>query len=198
MVRFTQQEIDTCPSARVLDPDRGSHSGVLPARDIGQATCVSFDDGEASAGWRLLLFNWRLLASLIGVLVAGLVATEFYIEPIGYLVAFGIAGLYGRFGLRNAKSTRRNPRISHTLVATAQVILALSVMTPLTYLAISTNLPLQDAALLAWDRAFGLDFRSYLDFVNAHPLLISVLAIGYGSIAWQILGIMIVLPDARR
>jgi membrane-associated phospholipid phosphatase len=97
---------------------------------------------------------------------------------------------------RNAESARRNPKISYTLVATAQVILALSVMTPLTYLAISINLPLQDAALLAWDRALGLDFRSYLDFVNARPLLIAPLAIGYRSIGWQILGIMIMLPLA--
>jgi hypothetical protein len=73
------------------------------------------------------------------------------------------------------------------------MILALSVMTSLTYLAISTNLPLQDAALLAWDRALGLDFGSYLDFVNARPLLIGPLAVGY---ARQILGIMIVLPLA--
>jgi membrane-associated phospholipid phosphatase len=50
--------------------------------------------------------------------------------------------------------------------------------------------------LLAWDRALGLDFRSYLDFVNARPVLIGPLAIGYRSIAWQILGIMIVLPLA--
>jgi hypothetical protein len=178
----------------VLDPDRESHYGVLSERDIEQ---VSFDNGEALAAWRLFLFNWRLLASLTGVLVAGLIATEFYIEPAGYLIAFGIAGLYWRLGRLNATSTaRHNPRISYALIATAQMILALSVMTPLTYLAISTNLPLQDAALLAWDRALGLDFRSYLDFVNARPLLIGPLAIGYRSIAWQILGIMIVLPLA--
>jgi PAP2 superfamily protein len=178
----------------VLDPDRESHYGVLSERDIEQ---VSFDNGEALAAWRLFLFNWRLLASLTGVLVAGLIATEFYVEPAGYLIAFGIAGLYWRFGRLNATSTaRHNPRISYALIATAQMILALSVMTPLTYLAISTNLPLQDAALLAWDRALGLDFRSYLDFVNARPLLIAPLAIGYRSIAWQILGIMIVLPLA--
>jgi hypothetical protein len=96
------------------------------------------------------LFNWRLLASLTGVLVAGLIATEFYIEPAGYLAAFGIAGLYWRFGRLNATSTaRHNSKISYILIATAQMILALSVMTSLTYLAISTNLPLQDAALLA-------------------------------------------------
>jgi hypothetical protein len=191
MVRFTQQEANTYPSARVLDP-----GCVISERDIEQATWISFDHGEASAAWRLLLFNWRVLASLTGVLVAGLIATEFYIEPAGYLVAFGIAGLYWRFGLLNAGSTRWNPRISCALVATAQMILALSVMTPLTYLAMSIDLPLQDTALLAWDRTLGLDFRSYLDFVNARPLLIGPLAFGYRSIGWQIFGIMIVLPLA--
>jgi hypothetical protein len=89
MVRFTQQETDTYQSAGALDPNRESHYGVLSERDVEQTTSVLFDDGDALAAWRLFLFNWRLLASLTGVLVAGLIATEFYIEPAGYLMAFG-------------------------------------------------------------------------------------------------------------
>lgn len=77
MVRFTQQETDTYQSAEVLDPNRESHYRVLSERDVEQTTSVSSDDGEALAAWRLFLFNWRLLASLTGVLVAGLIATEF-------------------------------------------------------------------------------------------------------------------------
>jgi PAP2 superfamily len=160
-------------------------------------TRAPFEDHEAAAVWRLFTFNWHLLASCIGVLVAGLLATEFYIRPSGYLIAFAMAGFYWQFGLLNVKSiARRNPRLSYCLVAIAQMIIAMSVMTSLTYVAISINLPLWDGTLLAWDRALGLDFRYYLDFVNGHPQIISVLAAGYRSITWQILGIMFVLPLA--
>lgn len=160
-------------------------------------TRAPFDDHEAAAVWRLFRFNWRLLASFIGVFVAGLVATEFYIRPSGFLIAFAMAAFYWQCGLLNTKSiTRRNPRLSYCLIATAQMIIAMSILTPLTYVAISIDLPLWDETLLAWDRTLGLDFRYYLDFVNDHPQVISVLAAGYRSINWQIFIVMFVLPLA--
>lgn len=157
---------------------------------------VLFDDREAAEVWRLFGFNWRLLAIATGVLNAGLVTTEFYIEPSGYVVTLAIVALYCRMGRLNAESeSRRNPRVSYALIATAQMILAMSVMTSLTYVATSINLPLWDTSLLAWDRALGLDFRSYLNLVKDRPRLIAVLVIAYRSIAWQI-GIILILPLA--
>ena len=91
---------------------------------------VLFDDREAAEVWRLFGFNWRLLAIATGVLNAGLVTTEFYIEPSGYVVTLAIVALYCRMGRLNAESeSRRNPRVSYALIATAQMILAMSVMT---------------------------------------------------------------------
>jgi hypothetical protein len=160
---------------------------------------VSFGDREATAVWDMFRFNWRLLACITGVLIAGLVATEFHIKPSGYLMTFAVGALYLRFGLLNAESpAHRNPRISYSLIATAQMILALSVMTSLTYVATAISFPLRDTLLLAWDRALGLDFRGYLDFINDHPLLISALAFAYTSITWQVLGIIIALPLAGQ
>jgi hypothetical protein len=42
---------------------------------------------------------------------------------------------------------------------TAQIVLITGIMAPLTYIAASTNLPMQDANLLALDRALHLDWR---------------------------------------
>ena len=162
-----------------------------------RTTHAPYDDHELAAVWRLFTFNWRLLACFIGVFVAGLIATEFYIRPSGYLIAFAMAALYWQCGLRNAKSiAHRNPGLSYCFIAIAQVIIAMSVLTSLTYVAISIDLPLWDETLLAWDRVLGFDFRYYLDFVNTHPQIISVLAAGYGSITWQVCGIMFLLPLA--
>jgi PAP2 superfamily len=197
----SQEETASIQSFRVSEPSPDFPFGLrfVGKRKGEQATWVPFDDHEAAAVWRLFTFNWRLLATFTGVFIASLVATEFYIRPSGYLVAFATAALYWQFGLLNAKSkARRNPKVSYCLIATAQIIMAMSVMTPLTYIATSIDLPLWDETLLAWDRALGLDFRHYLDFVNDHPQVISVLAAGYRSITWQIIGIMIVLPLAGQ
>ena len=37
-------------------------------------------------------------------------------------------------------------------------------MTPLTYVAASADLPMQDVALNAFDRALGLDWMAYFNF----------------------------------
>jgi len=50
------------------------------------------------------------------------------------------------------------------LGALAQTGLIAAVMTPLTYVAAAPNLPLQDANLLAIDRALGLDWAAYVRF----------------------------------
>jgi membrane-associated phospholipid phosphatase len=154
---------------------------------------VSFNDSEAAAVSRLFELNWRILGSMTGVLVAALVATEFYIQPTGYVMAFAVAALYCRAGYVSL-ATRQSPKIAYSLIATAQMILALAVMTTLTYVATSINLPLADASLLDWDRALGLDFRSYLKLVNDHPRVVPALAFAYTSISWQIVGIVVVGP----
>jgi membrane-associated phospholipid phosphatase len=152
-------------------------------------------DDEVEAAWNIFSFNWRLLASAAGVVVAVLVATEFYVETMGYLVAFALAGLYWWFGLRNARSTTHaNPKVFLCLVALAQLVMAVPVILTLTYVAVSINLPLQDARLLAWDRALGFDFRSFLDFTNHHRELIPLLAQSYSSINLQLLVIVLLLP----
>ena len=178
-------------------PDRVAVASAPHDGRNNKPATVSFSDREATAVWQIFRFNWRLLASITGVLIAALVATEFYINPSGYLMAFAVGALYCRFGLLNAESpAHRNPRISYSLIATAQMILVLSVMTSLTYVATAINLPLRDTLLLAWDRALGLDFRSYLNFINDRPALISALAFAYTSITWQVLGIVVALPLA--
>ena len=57
------------------------------------------------------------------------------------------------------------------LGGTAQIVLITAIMTPLTYVAASTNLPMQDANLLAIDRALGFDWAAYVRYVDDHPAL---------------------------
>jgi hypothetical protein len=154
-------------------------------------------DSEPATAWKIFVFNARLLASAAGVLVALLMTTGFYIEPLAFLVALVIAIIYWRFGVQNARSAERwDPRVSCSLAAIAQIILLISILTPLTYLATSIGLPLWDTSLLIYDRALGFDFLNYLDFINHHPQLMQILSPAYNSITWQLFAIGIVVPVA--
>jgi uncharacterized membrane protein YiaA len=155
------------------------------------------NEREAEAAWRLIRFNWQLVAGVLVAFGLGLLLTNFHVQPLGYLIAFVIAAVYGLFGYYNVVSPeRRHPRIFFPLTAIAQMILIVSVMVSITYIATSVNFPLKDATLLALDRAIGLDFRAYLNFINDRQWLIYILATGYRAISWPICVIVIALPLA--
>jgi hypothetical protein len=68
-------------------------------------------ENEAQEIWSLFL-NWRLLAIISGVVLAWLLATQFYIQPSGYVIAFAVAGAYWRIGLSRddrGDAARRRP-----------------------------------------------------------------------------------------
>ncbi len=156
---------------------------------------LTFADPEVAAAWSLFRFNWRVLAGIIGVIVASLVTSQFYIQPAGYVAVFAVAGVYWWFGQRGAQSAAQtHPKLFFGLIALAQLVLAVPITVTLTYIATSIDLPLQDARLLAWDRALGFDFRSLLDLTNRHRELIPPLASSYNSIGPQLLTATLLLP----
>ena len=115
------------------------------------------------------------------------------------LIAVGYVGLYAGFAHANARSpTRRDPQVMFVLGATAQIVLTTAVMAPMTYVAAAINLPMQDSALLAADRAMGLDWAAYVHFVDDRPSLASWLNVGYAMIGWPLFAIPVVLAANRR
>lgn len=93
---------------------------------------------------------------------------------------------------------RRDPQVMFCLGTTAQLVLITALMTPLTYLAGAANAPLQDANLLALDRALGIDWLAYVNYVNDRPLLAMWLSYGYTMIRWPIFAIPVVLAAVYR
>jgi hypothetical protein len=154
-------------------------------------------ESDAAPAWGLFQLNWLMIAGAAVAFGLSLLLTDFHVRPLSYLIVFAIAAVYGLFGRTNMVSpARRNLRIAFTLTAIAQMIMVISVMTSLTYIATAANLPLTDTTLLAVDRALGLDFRTYLNFINDRMWLIYILAAGYRAIAWPIWVIVIALPLA--
>jgi hypothetical protein len=153
---------------------------------------------DADAAWRFFLVNWIVIGAMGATLAASLLFTNFSIELSGLAVSVAYVGTYAGFAHANAASlARRDPQVMFVLGGTAQLVLITAVMTPLTYVAASTNLPMQDANLYAIDRAFGLDWAAYVGFVDAHPLLAAWLNYGYTMIRWPIFAIPVVLAAKR-
>jgi membrane-associated phospholipid phosphatase len=154
-------------------------------------------DIDVAVTRRLFQFNWFLLLGALIAFELSLLLTGFRIAPTGYLIVLAVSAVYGLAGYYNATSQRGiNLRVFSTFTALAQMILIAPVLTSLAYVAMSINLPMQDANLLALDRAAGLDFRPYLDFINDRPWLASTLAIAYRSIQCQTWLIVVGLPLA--
>lgn len=111
---------------------------------------------EVEAAWRFLKLNWMLGAAITAVLAFSLLVTDFSLALPGVAVAIGYVGVYGGFAHANAASPkRRDPQVMFVLGGLAQTGLIAAVMTPLTYVAAATNLPLQDANA-EFTFAFGL------------------------------------------
>jgi len=160
---------------------------------------MAIKQGDVWRAWRFYQLNWILIALMGAVLAASLALTSFRIGLPGLIVTFGFVAIYAGFAHANARSdARRDPQVMFVLGSTAQVVLITALMTPLTYVAGAAGFPLQDANLLAIDRALGLDWRGYLDFVNDRPLLAACLSYGYTMIRWPIFAIPVVLAAAWR
>lgn len=156
-------------------------------------------DGDVETAWRLFLANWLVIGAMGAALGLSLVITRFSLDLSGLVIAVGYVGLYGCFAHANARSpARRDPQVMFVLGGTAQIVLITAIMAPLTYVAAAMNFPMQDATLLAADRALGFDWAAYVRYVDAHPALAGLLNAGYGMIRWPIFAIPVVLAALRQ
>ncbi len=157
------------------------------------------DNQEVESAWRLFAFNWLPLGAMGAALALSLALSRFSIDPPGFILLSALVAIYGGFAYANANSPqRRDPQVMFALGATAQLVLITMLMAPLTYVAAAAGFPLQDANLLAIDRALGFDWPGYVYFVDRHPELAAWLSYGYGMIRWPIFAIPVVLAAAHR
>ena len=154
---------------------------------------------DDAAAWRLFCWNWCLLVTMTAILLAALALTRFSIEPASALTPIAVIGAYAAYAYYNFRSPqKRDPFVIFTLGSTGQILLIPAVMTPLTYVAASANLPMQDATLNALDHALHLDWVAYYNFFYQHHTLLVVAVWSYALIGCPIFGVPVALGWTGR
>ena len=151
-------------------------------------------DLDERVAWRLFTYNWIPLGLMALALVVAMALTGFSIKLTSTPLPIGMAAAYIGYAYHKAHwADKRDSRVIFILGSTGQMLLIPVLMTPLTYVAASANLPLVDAPLMALDRALGLDWMAYFNFIYGHHALLFGTVLAYGMIGWPVFGVPIVL-----
>ncbi|MEK9283870.1 MULTISPECIES: phosphatase PAP2 family protein [unclassified Bradyrhizobium] len=157
-------------------------------------------DTDARTAWQLFHVNWLPIAAMGSLLALGLAFTGLRLEPIAFGVTLAIAAVLLAVAYRHrmTKGELADPKLVFSIGTIGQVILTCAIVGPLSYVAAKMGWPLQDHALLAIDRALGMDPEPIARYVNDHPWLADGLSRCYGLIKWPLLGIPVVLALTAR
>lgn len=115
---------------------------------------------------------------------------SYWAPAIACLLLLGTAHLY--------KTWRRDRTIATALEGTCQLMAFTAVAAPLSYVAATTNRPLQDSTLAAADKLLHLDWMALLGWMNAHPSLHAVFALAYASFVPQTILVLVALTMTGR
>jgi membrane-associated phospholipid phosphatase len=147
-------------------------------------------------------FTTWLVAGLIGIVcVLWIVsfgfafAWPYHLWPVSYPVGILIVSHY--YGRRRAAPhirTMCRAGISSILF----FVIYTAVITILSYLVTSLNFPLYDRELAQWDAAIGFDWKAFLGWVNAHPLIGKILIWIYHSSVVQLVVIILLLSITMK
>jgi membrane-associated phospholipid phosphatase len=115
---------------------------------------------------------------------------ESFIVPgsVCLLVKLG-AHYYGR---------RKDYDLAAALESTAQLIAFSAVAAPLSYVAATAALPLQDATLAKLDQAFGFDWKAWLTLIYSWPRCFKLMHLAYSSLSLQMIAAVLLLGFTGR
>jgi len=155
------------------------------------------DAHMTDAARRLDRLAWTLIAAIAAVVLAAPLVSNFYIDVRAFL-APAIAALLLASAALFYTRYRKDFRLASGCECTAQVVAFAAVAAPLSYLAASPNLPLNDAMLDHWDKALGLDWRTWLDWMNERPAVFAALRPIYLSLTLQMTTVALCLAFSGR
>jgi hypothetical protein len=157
---------------------------------------------EMQATWQLYRLNWLALCVMAPLLLLCLAITSFSLDIGSLLLKVvlvpGLLAAAGHGLISLKRPPAWAPSLAFALLAVAQLQVMILLATPLTYIAASANLPIQDATLARLDQLLGLDWRAYYRFVQERPVLTPYVYLGYAMITWPTIGVPLLLVSTRH
>jgi PAP2 superfamily len=163
-----------------------AYSAISAAAERSTAAQLRPTDGcsagrissEAAVKWLLV----AVIGSVVGIWMAwgGFQIGHGFLQAFGWISLLILISLFYFY-------TGRDQRILEFAHFGAQYLSLLAVLMPLSYLAVSTNAPVFDSEFDAIDKAMGLDWVAWTEWVIAHPTLRRSLSLVYDSLPIQAL-----------
>jgi membrane-associated phospholipid phosphatase len=153
--------------------------------------------GEAAALRRLDNVIWALVAGVAAMVLFAAAASRFQIVFGSYTAAAG-AGVLLLGAAYYYRTRRAELKLASALESTAQVLIFAAVAAPLSYIAASVAMPLQDAAFDAMDRALGFNWNEMLAFMNRWPGFFLFMRAIYLSLTLQMTAVVLLLAFTGR
>jgi len=153
--------------------------------------------GHAAGLRRLDDVIWALVAAVTAVVLIVSAAGGFHIVLWSYAVpaCTALALLLGAYFYR---VHRTDLKLASTLESTAQLVVFAAVAAPLSYLAASTPLPLQDTFFDAMDHALGFNWKELLALMNRWPGFLIFMRVIYLSLTVQMTAVVLLLGLTGR
>jgi hypothetical protein len=146
---------------------------------------------------RLDAIIWATVVFVAGCMPIATAISDFRVAPETYIVPATVCLLL-KLGARYYRGWREDHNVASALEATAQLIAFAAVAAPLSYVAASYSLPLQDAAMARWDHALGFDWKEFLAFMQRSPGFLTLMHLIYPLLAPQIVAVVLLLGFTAR
>src|SRR6266700_641035 len=128
---------------------------------------------------------WGIIGLVAVIVLLSPIVTDFQIGWRSFYLPLSASALLVA-GAWFYGTRRYDPRLASALGGTAQLIMFSAVGAPLSYLAASFGLPLQDPLFDAVDKAIGFDWIGWLAWLSAHPTIFHIFRAIYFSLSIQL------------
>jgi hypothetical protein len=175
-----------------------THPNVLPRFSDARFAEGCVPAISCAAGLRRLdNIIWISIALVAAFTLSAASFSGFKIAPWSFVVPASVC-LFVKLSAHYYRDRRTDYRLASTLESTAQLIAFSAVAAPLSYVAATASLPLQDAAFARLDYALGFDWKEWLAVMRGWPRFFHLMRVIYLSLIPQIIATVLLLSFTGR
>ncbi|MGA8079081.1 MAG: phosphatase PAP2 family protein [Xanthobacteraceae bacterium] len=140
---------------------------------------------------------WTFIALVAAFILSAAAFSDFTVVLRSFIAPTGCCLLL-KFGAFYYRDWRNDLKLASALESTTQLVAFAAVGAPLSYVAASASLPLQDAALAHLDNLLGFDWKEFLACMHRWPNIFKLMHLAYLSLSLQMIAAVLVLGFTGR